>query len=257
MSDNVFYSGIIGFIFLFLFSFQRQKKLFISFFLGSLVYWILASKVIFFHNYYTGIIMITFSLSAGVLIANFSKLFKKKYLSCCFLALFILLLSSSSYDANIKRLQKEKNMEYIKQAVNYLLKNTREKEMYIDAEDNRYLTILTGRPQIKDYVLDQSEIKNSIKEIGFSETMTKYNISYLLTTKEEPEYERYVNLFTDKKLKPITFNRTDIILSIIDGNYRYFPDLEERNELIKKYKIKNKFILERKIGPYSFFKFAD
>jgi 4-amino-4-deoxy-L-arabinose transferase-like glycosyltransferase len=257
MTSNVFYLGLIGFVFSFWFNLKRQKNLFLSFFFGSLIYFILASKVIFFHNYYTGVIMIVFSLSIGILITAFSKLFKNKYLFLFFLILIGLLVFLTSYNANIKRLNKVKDIESLRQVAQYLIENTKEDDIYIDPGDNQYLTILTDRAQTRDYRLDKPEVKNLIKEIGFSKTMEKYNISYIVTTKEEPEYERYINLFTDEDLKSITYSRTDIILSKLGNNYQYFPDLDVRNELIEKYNIEDKFILEKEIGLYKFFRFVD
>jgi 4-amino-4-deoxy-L-arabinose transferase-like glycosyltransferase len=257
MTSNVFYLGLIGFVFSFWLNLKRQKNLFLSFSLGSLIYFILASKVIFFHNYYTGIIMIVFSLSVGVLITAFSKLFKNKYLFLFFLILIGLLVFPTSYNANIKRLNKGKDIESLRQVAQYLIESTKEDDIYIDPGNNQYLTILTNRAQTRDYRLDKPEVKNLIKEIGFSKTMERYNISYIVTTKEEPEYKRYVNLFTDEDLKSITYSRTDIILSKLGKNYQYFPDLDVRNELIEKYNIEDKFILEKEIGLYKFFRFVD
>jgi len=257
MTENVYCLGLIGFGFYLFSKLKKQKILFLSFFLGSLIYWILASKVIFFHSYYTTIIMVTFCLTIGIMIYLIGKSFKNKFLFIALILLIILLVTPGSVNVNVNRLRKTGDTESLKQAAQYLIENTREDEIYIDSGNNQYLTILTNRAQTRDYCLDKPEIKKSIKETGFSKTMDKYNISYIVTALEEPEYERYVNLFTDEDLKPIIYNRTDIILSKLNSNYKYFPDLDVRNELIEKYNVKDKFVLEKEIGPYKFFKFVD
>lgn len=256
MTNIVFYLGLIGFIFSLLFGLKKQRILLLSFFSGVMIYWVLASKVIFFHNYYANIIMITFCLSIGIMIYLIGKSFKNKFLSIILLLFIGIIIFPPSYNAVIVILDKEKN-QYVGQAAQYLIENTKENEIYIDAGNNQYLTILSNRAQTRDFLLDSPEIKNSIKEIGFSEAMKKYNISYIVTTKNTPEYERYVNLFADEELKSISYKRTDIILSKIENEYEELPDLEIRNELIEKYNLKDKFFLENQIGPYKFFKFVD
>jgi MFS family permease len=257
MTDNVFYLGLIGFVFSFWFGLKRQKILFISFFFSSLIYWALASKAMFFHSYYTIIIMITFCLSIGIMICLIGKSLKNKFLFTILILLIILLLTPKVINVNKNRLVREiENVEFLQQAADYLIENTEEKEIYIDDSYLLILTFLTGRSRIEESKLINSEIKESIKKIGFSSTMKKYNISYLVTIKG-PRYERYANLFTDEELEAISYRRTDLILSRLDSSYNYFPDFQRREELVKTFAIKNKFILEKEIGKYKFFKFID
>ncbi len=258
MTENVYYLGLIGFLFSLFFGLKKQRILLFAFLMGSFIYWVSASKVIFFHNYYTNVIMITFDLSIAIMFNNFGKSLKNIRLLIITLLLLIIFLFPSSYDANIKRLSGEKYQDYIHQAAQYLTENTNENEIYIDDSYLLTLTILTNRARIEESGLLQNEsIRNSVSEIGFSDTMKKYNISYVITTRKTPMFEKYVNLFTDEDLESVTYRRTDIILSILDKNYQYFSDNERRNQLIKEYNVKEKFFLEKEIGPYKFFRFVD
>jgi hypothetical protein len=256
MAGDVYYLGLIGFVFSLVFVSKKQKRLLFSFFFGALLYWILASKAIFFHNYYTNVIMITFCLSVGMLFYYIGKSFKNRFLTIIFFIFICFLIFLPSYRATLKMVGNEKD-QYVEAATQYLVEKTDEDEIYIDTDYHQYLTLLSNRAQTRDFLLDRPEIKKSIKEIGFSRTMHKYNISYIVTTRKELEYERYANLFTDEDLKSISYKRTDIILSRLDSTYQYFPDIGTRNELIEKYDIKDKIVLEKEIGPYKFFKFVD
>jgi len=257
MTENVYYLGLIGFVFS-LFMPQKQRILLLSFFTGASFYWIMASKVIFFHNYYTNIIMITFCLSVGIMIYQIAISYNNKNIFVIIMLLFSLLIVPVSYDANIERLSKERaDQESFMQVAQYLIENTGKNEIYIDDSSLLTLTILTGRSRIDESKLIHDEIKESINKIGFSETMNEYNISYVITSHKTPRYERYVNLFTDEQLDSVSSRRRDIILSKLDSDYHYFSDTDRRNKLIEEHKIKDKFILEKEIGPYKIFAFAN
>ncbi|TGC10609.1 glycosyltransferase family 39 protein [Methanolobus halotolerans] len=257
MTENVYYLGLIGFVFALFFGSKKQRVVLLSFFAGAFFYWVLASKVMFFHNYYTNIIMITFCLSIGIMIYQIGKSYNNKFSFFILMLLIGLLVVPASYDANTDRLSKERiDQETLIQAAQYLTENTNENEIYIDDSYLLTLTILTGRPRIEESGLIHDQIRESIKEIGFSETMNKYNISYVITTRKTPRYERYVNIFTNEKFESVSYRRTDIILSKLDPSYQYFSDIDRRKKLIEEYKIKDKFILEKEIGPYKIFKFA-
>jgi len=257
MTEKIFYLGLFGLILSLFLGLKKQRVALLSFLFGSLVYWVLASKVIFFHNYYTHIIMITFCLSIGVLTCFFSKLFRNKYLFIFFLILVGLLIFPTSYNANTQRLRKEKDDNYLERVAQFLIENTNEGEIYIDNSNLLTLTLMTGRPRIEESELLNKEIISSVQKIGFSKTMEKYNISYLVTLEKEPRYERYVSLFTEQELKSVSYRRSDIIKSRLYPDYEYFPDIDIRNKIIELQNIKDKFVLEREIGPYKLFTFKN
>ncbi len=254
MTESIFYLGLIGFIFTFLFLTRKYKIILLSFLFGSFIYWIIASKPMFFHNYYTGIIMITFALSAGIMFYMLSKVFKNKIIAFTIIILLGLLTFPSSYNANVERLKKERfNINYLNQLSNFLIENTKENEMHMGPN---ILALTTGRSQPSG-LNHHYEIKKSIQLIGFEKTMEKYNISYLITTGGPPDYERLVNLFTEEALESTSYRRNDIIRSRLDKNYQYFSDKDIRGKIIEEKNIKEKFFLEEEIGPFKIFGFKD
>ena len=104
------------------------------------MFWILASKVIFFHNYYTNIIMITFALSIFIMINLFGKSLENRYLFVILLLLVGLLIVPSSFEKTNSYLSRERgDYESLKEVAQYLVNNTNENEIYID--DNYILTL--------------------------------------------------------------------------------------------------------------------
>ena len=258
MTPNMYYLGVIGFIIsFFVLKIQTQKNILISFFTGATLYWIMASKVMFFHNYYTGIIMILFAISGSLLINNLKFYFKNKILEYLLSSLILLFVLSPSIQANTLRVSRENHIGHLKEVAQFLTQNSEENEIYIDAEYNQYLTILTNRPQTTVSKLNKKEIRDSIQEVGFKNTMKKFKISYLITTKEEPDYLRFVNLFTDQELESTSYRRSDLILSRLDPSYEYFPDISYRNKIVEEKNIKEKFVLKKQVGPYKIFSFED
>ena len=67
-----------------------MRKVAFPFVFGSAVYWIIASKSIFIHIYYSLIIMITFTIGAAYIIyfivRNFKELTQKIIISTCLLS---------------------------------------------------------------------------------------------------------------------------------------------------------------------------
>ncbi|MCK4540383.1 glycosyltransferase family 39 protein [Candidatus Parcubacteria bacterium] len=250
MTSLIFFFGLIGIINFYNIN-TRSKILLKSFILGSLIYWILASKIIFFHNYYTIIIMISFCIATSTLLMTFKSRFSKIFL-------IILICSSSILTFQKTTALLSIRLNGLSEASNYLISHTYEDEIYIDESTVLPLTISTGRGRLGDYsFFDKPSFKLSVRQNGFSETMKKYKIKYLITAKESPDYEKYANIFTDKDLQKTSYRRTDIIFSKLDKNYEYFKDIGERGQIIKEYDIKNKFILEKRIGDYNFFIFQN
>ena len=100
----------------------------------------------------------------------------------------------------------------------------------------------------------------NIPDVLIKYRITPEAISSLQRTKQklfaEKAKEFYLQRLKTGKDKYESFNPNDI-LSRLDSTYQYFPDIGTRNELIEKYDIKDKIVLEKEIGPYKFFKFVD
>lgn len=257
MTPSVYYIGLIGFLILAINKFKKYRILLGSLLVGSLVYWILASKSMFFHNYYTGIIMITFVVGAGFISYLFAKTNpdKRFFIIVIILIMFIIVPISLSY--NTQRISKEADVESLKQVAQFLIENTEEHEIFID--DSYILSVIfyVNRPRIEEFRLIQDEIITSIQEIGFGSTMKSYNISFLITTRNTPRFDRYVNLFTIEDLQSVAYRRGENIISRLDIASQYFSDIKIRNKIIESENIASKFVLEKEFGRYKIYSFAD
>lgn len=258
MTSNIFYLGSAGFVVTLFWGNREQRILMLSFLSGSFIYWVLASKPMFFHVYYSGIIMITFTLSVGILFYLLSKIVAGKVFSCYIFVFLLLAVLPQSITSNVGRLSLERaNLDDLKKVAQFLVDNTTEEEIYLDDNYLLSLTLMSDRPRTEDYYLETRVIKASIKEIGFAGTMEKYNISYLVTDREHPRYEGYINLFTDLELAEVAYRRSDIIRSSLSEDYQYFPDQALREALIEAVGLKEKFVLVEKHGPYRIYGFED
>ncbi len=113
MTAYVFYFGILGLIILFLTNKKNYRVLLLSLVAGSVVYWILASKSMFFHNYYTNIIMITFCFGAGMVVYFLSNVFKEKKISIAMIFITLFILFPLTFNENVQRLGKEDRIYYV------------------------------------------------------------------------------------------------------------------------------------------------
>jgi hypothetical protein len=106
------------------------------------------------------------------------------------------------------------------------------------------------------YLETDKEFKKSIKNAGFKNTMEKYNVSYLVTYKDEPRYIEWAYVFYDMEM-PQYIDRTYIILYQLNPKEQYYPDESKRIKIVEDYKIEEKFILEKQIGDYSIYAFQN
>jgi len=258
MTPQVFYLGFVGIVVGFIYGNRDQRIILAAFFTGTFVYWILSSKVMFFHNYYTAIIMITFALGLGMLFYLLCKSSTNKLWAFMVCLLLLIIVVPDTYQASIDNISYERaGMEDFKKVARYLMMNTEEDEIYIDDSYLLTLTLMTGRARIEESKLDNSVIKKSIREIGFANTMEKYNIVFLITARDHPRYERYANLFVEEGLSTISYRRSDFIRSLLDSDNHYFPDFVQRQQIVDAESLVDKFILVQEYGTYKIFAFAD
>lgn len=253
MTNHIFWLGLLGLLFTLIAGSKKQKILLLSFLFGSFVYWIAASKPMFFHNYYTAIIMISFCVSSAFLLYIISKIINNKLLSTIFLAVILVIISLSSYSANVNRLKKEEDKNSFNEACKYLTENTSEDESYIDGSYTLTLTIYSGRPAIDRSFLENESIRKSVEDVGLIETMKNFKIKYLITKNEEINYLWFANLYSPD-FQEIALRRSDLILEKLE-NIPFFEDEEEREKIITEKNIKSQIMLEKEIGPYKFYLF--
>ena len=152
-----------------------------------------------------------------------------------------------------------KHINNYEEAAEYLSKNTEEGDLYIDDSYLSSLTLETGISRVGDINYLSNEIfKKDIKKLGFKKAMDKYNIKYLITFNENPDYQDFAQMFSDDYLETTEFDRGQIILNIIDPNkYKQYSDSSIREALVRQHKLEKNFTLEKEIGPYRFFTFSN
>jgi hypothetical protein len=105
--------------------------------------------------------------------------------------------------------------------------------------------------------MQHDEFKDRIQNDGFAKTMDYYNISYVITRADRPDYPMYANFFSDNSLDSIVHDRTRVILSRIYPNRSYYNDLSIRERIIRQNEIQKYFVLEKRIGDYRFFRIIE
>lgn len=246
ISKLLFFISFLGFFAILKNKFieKKFKNFIISFGLGLFIYLVLASKVIFFHNYYNINFIYLYLLGSAYFIYIITKNLKFNVK-----VLFIASLSALIYKNNLgvreELLLREKNG--FAELSSYMKKNNDESNFYIDNDNTLSLTITTGMPRITN--LNYESIQKDIKKIGFSETMKKYKIKYLVAS-QAIDYKKYAPVFTDMNLKELSStDRTDLILIKFDKE-----NLQTSNEEIIKKAIELEkeglFDLEAEIGDY-------
>lgn len=251
MGSMVFWLGIVGLSFLW-FSSPKERFIGLVFIFSSTLYWILTSKVMFFHNYYTAIIMISFCILAAIAIKQILTASRSSFLQALVLISILLIIWQQCSLANNTRLSIQRNG--FEEASAYLHNNLSVDELYIDEGYTLALGLKADRKKLDAYsYLERPEIKQQIASNGFTATMQKYGIKYIVSTSAQPEYDKYVNMLTEQKMEDTAYRRSDNVLSKIDPNYEYFSDYELRDKLIETYNIRHFFHFEQKIGDYYFF----
>jgi hypothetical protein len=226
-----------------------------AFIIGSGIYLVVASKSIFFHRYYLFIMTFTMILFSALLVFYFLKPVGKKVKLICLLAIIFLTLSPA-----LTSIGKEFSVEQ-KQIIlltEYLKENMAPSDLYMDEGYVVYpsLKLRIGRVSQIDF-LENPDVLNSINEIGFNRTMSKYHIKYITTNRNQLRYDRLINIFaSDKNLQSAIYRRTDIVFERLYGR-DYFSDRDLRNELMNELKINEKFVLEKQFGAYKIYSFRD
>ena len=255
MTPNMFWLAIVGIVMILTTKENKFKKLTISFLFGSVIYWIIASKIMFFHNYYTIIIMILFCISGSFAIYYLLVNIQGKIGKAFIIILFFLLIFPKAYADIDNRLKMNQDISEMNE---FIFRNTSKEDIIINETPLSTVTIYTGRSLIYMERLVNNTIRNEIKQIGFSKTMQKYHVKYLMTDADNPSYIDFAPLFAETKIREPRWDRRLLILSTI-GNKKSSQneDVRELEKIVQDYKIYEKFHLEAKIGKFKFFTFTD
>jgi hypothetical protein len=262
ITPNVFYLSIIGIITTIIIKNKKIKKLFFIFIFSSLFFWIIAPKPIFFHSYYTNIIMISLCLSGSFIIYCIYSI-RDKNNNLMFKYFFIILISiliiPHSIETTFYKLNKEEDLYHLNMVNTFIKNNMESDEIWIDELwDYRYITLMTGIPQTNIEQLKQDAIINDIHKMGFKGGLNKYKVKYLITKNKTPLYENFIPLFNQSYEKNLPkIERTDLILSITNGIELPKGEFLEIESILNKYKIKEKFKLEKEFGDYRIYSFSD
>jgi len=255
MTENLFYASITGFLLVLAVGKNSIRKIALSFSFGSLVYWILTSKVMFFHNYYTLIIMITSSILAGFAFYLILSSLNTKLNKILIGGLLFLLVFPASFRESVKSLSE---YEDYSQAIEFIKNNTGEKDKLIYEGPIGPIAIYTRRSLIRPYRLDHDKLIKDIHDIGFADTMQKYGIKYLLSPYEKPKYIDYANLFINTNMDYPSSNRRYLILNTIGAVSKDLSDnYSKLDEIVHEHDINNKFNLVEDFGKIKVYTFRN
>ena len=255
MTPAIFWLGIAGLALVLSTKRGDLKNVTNSFLLGSIVYWIIAAKAMFIHNYYTMIIMIAFSFYAAVALYYIQMDIPSLRAKIIVLVLFALIIFPRSYEETIAMLGRNQDISEVNQ---FVLKNTNENDIILNESSLTPITIYTGRSLIYPELIVNKTFREEIRKFGITNTMHKYKIKYLFTMNKIPSYENLAFLYTDDYNTGTLFDRHEFIYKTIGKNN---PDYEKKinvlENIVKLHNLPSKLKLEAEIGGFRFFSFVD
>ena len=253
MTENIFLLGFLGIIVLLIaFKFSNYKiNTVLGFIIGAAFYWIIASKSIFFHRYYTLGIILPFIIFSGIILYLTSNLFKNKIASVFILLVLLSLLIPSSFNSTNNLLNKE--IPGVEEAGEYVKKVINPNELFIVKDQSFILSLYGNRASFNMDRLDTEVFKNEVKKSSFYHAAKKYNVTYYITSGGEPDYLSLVNLFSNDFNLRTTYRRSDLIKEKLNQG-TYFSDLEKRKEFLNKHDLTKYFNYENRIGSFLFYK---
>jgi len=258
MTRMIFWVGMTGFLVVFLLGNTRSRKLVASFLFGSVAYWLIASKAMFFHNYYTLIFMILFSVTASFALYYIHDNMPSIGSKAIVVLLFSALILPPAQDAAVGKMNQSSDVADV---VNFIRENTKEGDFILYEGFLSPLVIYTGRGFVKPAILASDRTREEIHRLGFAETMRKYQIRYFFSPGENPFFEDFAPLFAKTKLiepSGTTYNRNISIFRRIGQEYHGIDDdLKEVESVERAFDIPGKFKMAAKIGKYTFYSFLN
>jgi hypothetical protein len=255
MTPIVFKIGMLAIAILALAKESRVKHICLAFCCGSLVYWVVASKAIFFHVYYTLIIMITFSLLAATAIYYVMTAMDRPLIKGLFLLFFGALIVPRTLEATAYRLG---TYEDISEVIAFVLNNTQRGDIIIHEGYYTPVTIYTGRPFVRAFQLADDKFRRDVREMGFAAAMAKYRVKYLFTPYAEPSYRDFAELIEDAGVRGSSYDRNYAICEKVGTKCEESEKVYRRlDDIVTAKRIKDKFRLEKKVGKFSFYRFVD
>jgi hypothetical protein len=217
---------------------REKRKYLIAFLITSLFFLISASKSIRFSLYYNHIFIFTSLIFLCaflfILISKLSTIWRAFLIGGLVFFFMLLILNPNFRYLNVY--SKDPYLEQIKDTANYLNENMEQdgKALRFTSRE-RTLYLYIKKPIVNIAALEGEELDNVrqlIKDQGFYEAMGKYNIKYLITTQENPDFTKLTYLFTDET-DLNAYDRTKIIISGINSENYYDDKVYTLYEVIR------------------------
>jgi hypothetical protein len=228
----------------------RERALIVPLAVGSIIYFIIASKSIFFHNYYTLIIIFTLSIF-------FVLLLKRLFIRSVRFPLHLLpvLAIALTWSPNITEthalLSQQRDGYY--EACRYLRDHTLTGDLFIADSFTQALTLCSGRGAVGDLLfLERPEFKAYVAQNGLRAAFDTFNIAYVVSSRNAIDPLQYANLFSDSALERASYRRSDAIRAVVEGR-PYYGDLDTRLRVVEHYDLDDIFMLQAVFGDYYFF----
>jgi len=255
LTVNVFWLSAGGFMIWLLMSRSDVKNLILSFGIGSAAFWIVASKSIFLHNYYTIIIMITFSMLSALFLYSVAMNLSRWHMKLIVLATFAVLILPRAYELTVEQLER---YEDVSEVIRYINTHTAEGDFVLfEGGALTSLSITTGRGLVYPTAMVCDQAREEIRKNGFAKTMEKYRVRFFLTSYDKPHFVDFAPLFKDTKIKEPGFNRNKFIFDRI-GNHD--PAISEAyvelDDVVRDQDIPAKFRMDGRVGKYSVYTFS-
>lgn len=224
-------------VFLLIFYENAPKKNFfiLAMLIGSIVYVIVASKVLFFHSYYWIPILSLVVLLASWGISFLANLFESKEIRLLFMFLILMGMFIPMTWLTSGKLNRENTAIY--SLIGYFNGlDLDEETTFIDQSSLTYLTLKTDLYRLYDTKVFANPIfKESVRDIGFTSTMHKYKIEYLITENiNGPDYTIFANSFSISELQSTSYRRTDqIYQELYPGKFSYYTDGKLRDQIFE------------------------
>jgi hypothetical protein len=259
----VYYLGLIFMIGLLFIKNKKIKLVSYSFLVTSIIYLVLTSKVLFFHEYYHHVMVITFILFASC-VYFFTRINKLRVFVTSLFIVGLLLTVPAGIDLVNKKLSVQRTD--ILQVGEYLKENMDEEDFFIMEERvPTSLSIYSEKKSIFEvYSFPYNkELTYSIREDfnesnNLSEVMKKHKLKYYVTKGEKTTSKNgLIYLFYDKfDVKVNEYSeRTIIILCKENEKCIETETLPNNYQEIFDKNIKPYLILEKQIGEYYLYRF--
>lgn len=268
LTNPIYYTGLIGVISIIFFKVKKIKLISFGFLISALIYFILTSKVLYFHEYYHHIIIITFMVFASNLLYFSYKSLIKTNLKIIFVILILILIIPSCLD-NVKS-KLSKHREGVIETGNYLKGHmTNDEFVILSTQIPSSISIYADRKSWNENdVFITNKINNKITKVfrtelasnsNVSEIMQKYKTKYYVTKGKEKFNKRGFAYLFDSYFKREISNysfRTILILCKEQNICVYEAEKERINELFE-YNIRPYLKLEEQISNYYIYRFYD